>query len=128
MANNKKIRDVLNDGFIQYGTKETERSPKGKRIGEKFVPMGRLAYQEMSCREADYEMAKVLSAVLDMKIRTLFPPSLRKFSKNKLKIVLDETEYDVIKADTDREKMYLYLYLQEVGVHEQNKTQDAGTN
>ncbi|MED3795877.1 phage head-tail adapter protein [Lysinibacillus capsici] len=125
---NKKIRDVLNDGFIQYGTKETERSPKGKRIGEKFVPMGKLAYQEMSCRDEDYEMAKVLSAVLSLKIRTLCPPQLRKFSKNKLKVVVDGTEYDVIKADSDREKMYLYFYLQEVGTHEQDQKQDAGTD
>ncbi|MGE7091680.1 phage head closure protein [Lysinibacillus sp. NPDC048646] len=125
---NKKIRDVLNDGFIQYGTKETERSPKGKRIGEKYVPMGRLAYQEMSCREADYEMAKVLSAVLDLKIRTHYPPQLQRFNKSKLKVIKDGTEYDVIKVDHDREKMYLYFYLQEVGVYEQDKKQDAGTD
>ncbi|MEY9972268.1 hypothetical protein ABH966_002642 [Lysinibacillus sp. RC46] len=125
---NKKIRDVLNDGFIQYGVKETERSPKGKRIGEKFVPMGRLAYQQMSCRDEDYEMAKVLSAVLSLKIRTLCPPSLRKFDKSKLKVIVDGNEYDVIKVDSDREKMYLYFYLQEVGAHEQNENQDAGTD
>lgn len=125
---NKKIRDVLNDGFIQYGTKETERSSKGKRIGEKFVPMGRLAYQEMSCRDEDYEMAKVLSAVLSLKIRTLCPPRLRKYNKNKLKVIVEGTEYDVIKVDSDREKMYLYFYLQEVGAREQNKNQDAGAD
>ncbi|MFE3573710.1 phage head-tail adapter protein [Lysinibacillus sp. NPDC059133] len=125
---NKKIRDVLNDGYIQYGTKETGRSAKRKRIGEKFVPMGRLAYQEMSCRDEDYEMAKVLSAVLSLKIRTLCPPQLRKFDKSKLKVIVEGIEYDVIKVDSDREKMYLYFYLQEVGAHEQNENQDAGTD
>lgn len=128
MANNKKIRDVLNDGFVQYGTKETERSTKGKRIGERFVPMGRLAYQEMSCRDADYEMAKVLSSVLDRKIRTLHPPDLRNMNKNKLKIILEGIEFDVIKADTDREKMYLYFYLQEVGTREQNEGQNESAD
>ncbi|MFJ7662961.1 phage head-tail adapter protein [Lysinibacillus sp. NPDC097162] len=124
----KKIRDVLNDGFIEFGTKETERSIKGKRIGERFVPMGRLAYQEMSCRDEDYEIAKVLSAVLSVKIRTLCPPILRKYDKSKLKVILDGVEFDVIKVDSDREKMYLYFYLQEVGMREQDFGENARTN
>lgn len=125
---NRQLRDVLNDGFIQYGTKKTQRSERGKRIGEKFVSSGRLAYQEMSCRDADYEMAHAMSRVLDLKIRTLQPPTLKKSELSKLKVILDGLEYDVIKADTDREKRYLYFYLQEVGAFEQDKAENAGTN
>jgi len=118
MANNKKIRDVLNDGYIEYGTNETERSAKGTRIGSAYKKFGRLAYQEMSCRDEDYKLAEAMSSSLDLKIRTLYPPNLRNVNKNKLKIVLDGTTYDAIKVDTDREKMYLYFYLQEVGERE----------
>lgn len=125
---NKQLRDVFNNGFLQYGTKTTQRSGKGKRIGGEFESMGRLAYQEMSCRDSDHEMAKVMSRVLDLKVRTRFPPNLKNFNKTKLKVVIDETEYDVIKVDNDRTKMYLYFYLQEVGVHEQDKGQNEGTD
>ncbi|KYG90014.1 phage head-tail adapter protein [[Bacillus] sp. KCTC 13219] len=125
---NKKIRDVLNDGFIEYGTKETERSSRGKRIGEKFVPIGKLAYEEMSCREEDYHFAQSMSTILALKIRTLYPPKLRGKSKNKLKIILDGTEYDVIKVDSDKAKSYLYFLLQEVGSYEQNKAKNEPTD
>lgn len=121
---NKRIRDSLNDGFIQYGRVETRRSERGKPIGEKFMPLGRLAYQELSCRDADYEMAQTMSRVLDIKIRTLQPPTLRKSDLSKLKVVLNGMEYDVIKADSDREKRYLYFYLQEVGAFEQDESEN----
>lgn len=118
MAKNKKIRDVLNDGNIEYGTNKTGRSAKGTRIGSEYEKLGRLAYQELSCREEDYKLAEAMSSSLDLKIRTLYPPNLRSVNKNKLKIVLNGTTYDVIKVDADREKMYLYFYLQEVGERE----------
>lgn len=111
---------ALNDGFIQYGTKETKRSEKGKRIGDIFLPQGRLAYEEMSCRDEDYQLAQIMSKSLDIKIKTLYPPKLRNFNKSKLSMVLNGIEYDVIKCDSDRSKNYLYFYLQEVGMIEQN--------
>jgi len=110
--------NALNDGFIQYGIMETIRSEKGKRIGNTFLPQGRLAYQEMSCRDEDYQLAQVMSKSLDIKIRTLCPPSLAKVNKSKLTIVKDDIQYDVIKCDVDRSKRYLYFYLQEVGTIE----------
>lgn len=125
---NKKIRDTLNDGYVAYGRRETQRSEKGKRIGEVFVAKGKLAYRELSCRESDYQMAQVMSATLDMKIQTLCPPFFKHEQKSKLVMVKDGIEFDVIKVDTDREKMYLYFYLQEVGVHEQNKSTNAKTS
>lgn len=125
---NSRIRETLNDGFVQYGTKETRRSEKGKRIGDTFLPQGRLAYQEMSCRDEDYQLAQIMSKSLDIKIKTLYPPSLRKVTKSKLTIVIDSSEYEVIKCDADRAKSYLYFYLQEVGPFEQDKTENAGAD
>lgn len=125
---NKKYRDVLNDGYLQYGKKETQLSSRGKRIGEKFVPIGRLAYQEMSCRDEDYAFAQSASSVLSMKVRTLYPPNLRNVTKNTLKIIVNDTEYDVIKVDSDRSKAYLFFMLQEVGTYEQNKAEDESTD
>lgn len=111
----KKIRDTLNDGFLKYGTKKTTRSERGKNIGGQFTEVGNLAYQEMSCRDSDYELAKVMTKVLDLKVKTLYPPSLLKEDKSKFIILIDDIEYDVIKVDADREKRYLYFYLQRVG-------------
>lgn len=112
--------DALNDGFIQYGTKETKRSEKGKRIGDTFLPQGRLAYQEMSARDEDYQLAQIMSKSLDIKIKTLYPPSLRNVKKSKLTIVINNIEYEVIKCDADRARNYLYFYLQEAGAIEQD--------
>ena len=113
--------NALNDGFLIYGTDETIQSAKGKNIGETFKRMGRLAYQEMSARDEDYEMAQnINSSVLNLKVRTLCPPSLWKGNRSNLKVIIDNMKYDVIKADSDREKRYLYFYLQEVGIYEQN--------
>ncbi|KGR88403.1 hypothetical protein [Lysinibacillus odysseyi] len=125
---NKRIRDSLNDGFAYYGTKETRRSERGKRIGEKFVEMGRLAYQEMSSREQDFDLVQAMSRALDLKIRTLRPPHLDRATLSKLKMVIDGIEYDVIRVDSDREKRYLYFYLQEVGAFEQDKAENAGAD
>ena len=120
--------DALNDGWAYYGTKETQRSERGKRIGEKFVAMGRLAYQEMSSREQDFGIMQTMSRSLDLKIRTLRPPHLSRATLSKLKMVIDGIEYDVVRADSDREKRYLYFYLQEVGAFEQDKAENAGTD
>ncbi|MEH7490834.1 phage head-tail adapter protein [Neobacillus niacini] len=112
----KLYRETLNDGFLQYGHKQTQRSYTGKRIGEIFNPEGKLAFKEMSCRDSDYQMVGILGASLDLKVKTLYPPSLRNVNKDKFKVVINAVEYDVIKVDSDSEKIYLYFYLQEVGV------------
>lgn len=124
----KRIREVLNDGYVEFGTKETKRSGRGKRIGGSFTSMGRLAFKEMSCRESDYEMAKVMSAILDIKIKTLCPPQLCDFDRSKLIIVLGGKEFDVIKCDRDKVNNYLYFYLQEVGVHVKDDRGNESTN
>jgi hypothetical protein len=112
----KPYRETFNDGYLQYGHKQTQRSSTGKRIGEIFTPEGKLAFKEMSCRDSDYQMAGILGASLDLKVKTLYPPSFRNVNKNKYKVAINYVEYDVIKVDSDSEKIYLYFYLQEVGV------------
>ncbi|SFA50937.1 phage head-tail adaptor, putative, SPP1 family [Parageobacillus thermantarcticus] len=109
----KPYRETFNDGFLSYGHKQTQRSATGKRIGEAFTEEGKLAFKEMSCRDQDYHMAGIMGASLDRKVKTLYPPSFRTINKNKLKVVIDNIEYDVITVDSDG--MYLYFYLQEVG-------------
>ena len=117
--------NALNDGFLIFGTDESIHSAKGKAIGERFERIGRLAYQELSCRDEDYVMAQnINSSVLNLKVRTLFPPILRKRSKTNLKVIIDNVKYDVIKTDSDQDKRYLYFYLQEVGTFEQDNTVD----
>jgi SPP1 family predicted phage head-tail adaptor len=112
----KPYRETFNDGFLSYGHKQTQRSTTGKRIGEVFTEEGKLAFKEMSCRDSDYQMAGIMGVSLDLKVKTLYPPSFRNINKSKLKVVIDNVEYDVIKVDPDAEKRYLYFYLQKVGV------------
>ncbi|KZR58360.1 hypothetical protein [Pseudobacillus badius] len=111
----KAYRETFNDGFLQYGYKQTKRSETGKRLGEIFTAEGRLAFKEVTCRDQDYQMAGIMSASLDLKVKTLYPPSFRRINKSKLKVVIDEKEFDVIKADPDNSKRYLHFYLQKVG-------------
>ncbi|EKS8371205.1 phage head-tail adapter protein [Bacillus thuringiensis] len=109
----KAYRETFNDGYLVYGYKKTERSEEGKRVGEIFQEEGRLAYQDMSIRDSDYQMVGVVTTGLDVKVKTLYPPSFKKTNKNKLKVKVDEVEYDVIKVDPDATKRYLYFYLQQ---------------
>jgi nucleoid-associated protein YejK len=109
--------ETFNDGFLTYGRKTTQRSPTGKRTGETFAAEGKLAYKEMSCRDSDYQMAGLMDASLDLKVKTHYPPSFRNISKSKLKVRISGIEFDVIKVDPEG-KQYLYFYLQEVGAIE----------
>jgi SPP1 family predicted phage head-tail adaptor len=111
----KAYRETFNDGFLEYGHKQTQRTEKGKRIGESFHAEGKLAYKELSCRESDFQMAGIMGASLDLKVKTLYPPSFRTINKSKLKVSVSGSEYDVIKVDTDSHKFYLFFYLQKVG-------------
>lgn len=107
---------TFNDGFLQYGHNLTNRSSTGKRIGESFIPKGKLAYHIMSARDEDYKYAGMMGASLDLKIMTRLPPSFRNINKSKLKVRIGNVEYDVLKTDRDKNGRNLYFYLQEVGV------------
>ncbi|MDZ5712242.1 phage head closure protein [Jeotgalibacillus haloalkalitolerans] len=109
-------RETFNDGLIQYGHKESIRSSTKKTIGDAFVPRGTLYYRELMKREADYQIVSAGTASLDLKIKTPFPPDLRGKMLSNLTIVIRGVEYEVIKADYDQERIYLYFYLQRVGI------------
>ncbi|BAR86663.1 head-tail adaptor protein [Bacillus thuringiensis serovar kyushuensis] len=113
----KAYRETFNDGFLKYGRTVTKRSENAKRIKGFFSEEGKLAFRELSARDSDYQSCGLLHAKLDKKVKTLFPLSFRSVNKNKLKVVIDHLEYDVIKVDSD--KQYLYFYLQEVGGHDE---------
>jgi hypothetical protein len=121
----KPIHEVFNDGYLDYGYKQTQRSPTGKRIGEVFVAKGKLAFKELSCRDSDYQMAGLMRASLALKVKTPYPPSFRMISKSKLKVVISGIEYDVINVDSDPGKRYLFFYLQEVGAIGEREIQTA---
>lgn len=111
---NKRIREIFNDGFLLYGQRKTVRT-NGKKTGTEFTSEGRLAYKEMSIREQDYQTAAIRSSRLDLKVKTLYPPFFKGIRKNKLVVVIDKIEYDVILVDSDYSKNFLFFYLQEVG-------------
>lgn len=110
-------KEVFNDGFLFYGRKVTTRSSNKKRIGEEFTEEGHLAFKQMSARETDYALAETFSSKLDLKVKTPYPPSFRNIDKDKLKVVIQDIEYDVIRVDSDNVTRFLYFYLQKVGGH-----------
>ncbi|MGM9925170.1 MAG: head-tail adaptor protein [Bacillus sp. (in: firmicutes)] len=111
--------ETFNDGYLKYGHKKSARSQTGKRTGEILTIEGKLAFQLSSMRESDFAVAGMLGAKLDMKVKTLYPPSFRTIKKNKLKAVIDGIEYDVINVDPDNKNGHLYFYLQEVGGYDE---------
>lgn len=111
------LRETFNDGFLAYGYKETIRSESRKSLGSQFIEKGKLHFREISARDSDYQQAGLMGAKLDMKVKTMYPPSFRFINKSKLKIIIRGIEYDAIKVDPDNNQRYLYFYLQEVGGH-----------
>ena len=109
-------RETFNDGFLYYGHRVTNRSASKKKIGDTFTEEGKLAFRELSSRESDYQMAELNGAKLDIKLKTPYPPSFRNINKNKLVVIIKNEEFDVIKTDIDKSKLYLFFYLQRVGV------------
>jgi hypothetical protein len=117
------VHEVFRDGFLQYGYDTPKRNERGKRVGEDFVPSGKLAFKELTARDQDYEMAGASSSSLDLKLKTYRPPSFRNVTKSNMKCVIDGIKYDVIKVDGDNQKRYLYFYLQKVGVLNEREEQ-----
>lgn len=121
----KPVHEVFNDGFLQYGYDTTQRNGRGKRIGEVFSSKGKLAFQELSARDEDLILASSMGASLDLKIKTRYPPSFRNISISNLKCIIEKEKYDAIKVDRDKNKRYLYFYLQKVGVRDERTQQEV---
>lgn len=105
----ERIREVFNDGVLLYGKYKTLRSDSRKVIGKEFIKEGHLYYKEMSVRDSDYLKFGSMGSTLNMKVKTLMPPSLRRIDKASLIVRIDGDDFTII--DTDRDKNYLYFYL-----------------
>lgn len=110
------FRETLNDGYLIYGKKITERAASLKKIGETFLEEGKLAFRILSARESDFQMINAMNSSLDLKVKTMHPPKFLRISKNDLTVYIENEEYDVVKVDRDDDRTYLYFYLQKVGV------------
>ncbi|UFU00366.1 head-tail adaptor protein [Radiobacillus kanasensis] len=112
----KPVHEVFNDGFLEYGKVTVQRNDARKKIGDAFVPEGKLAYQLMNAREEDIQLAGAMNSRLDMKVKTRFPPSFKtNRKKSSMSCKVHEIIYDVIDVDWDKSRSYLFFYLQEVG-------------
>lgn len=110
----KQIRETFLDGVLDYGTYQTQRSPTRKDLGKTFVSVGRLFYRKLAVRESDYLLQnQVFDQQIDLKVKTVLPPSLRTIDKQRMKVQIGADLYDIIQ--TDRDTSYLYFYLHKIG-------------
>ncbi|MGM7637577.1 phage head closure protein [Bacillus sp. Hm123] len=112
---NKRLRNTLNDGVLLYGRNTTLRSNTGKKIGTTFKQEGKLHYKEMTHREQDYRLVDALGSTLDLKVKTLYPPSFKYVQKTDLIIRIGDLQFEAARVDPDETRAYLYFYLQKVG-------------
>lgn len=108
MARNLKY-ETYTDGVLEYGSIESKFNANRKKIGEEFIPKGRLFYTQMSARDSDIMQASNMGYVIDLKLKTPYRPEIS--SKNKIRI--EDDLYDIKKFDYTKE--HIYLYLQRVG-------------
>ena len=109
MGKNLK-HETYTDGMLEYGAIESIFNANRKKIGEEFIPKGKLFYTQMSARDSDILQASNMGYVIDLKLKTPYRPEIS--SKNKVRIGSDL--YDIQKFDYTAE--HIFLYLQRVGV------------
>lgn len=110
-----RIRITLNDGVLRYGYQETLLSEKKKVIGKKFVEEGKLFFKELYARDSDYQICNSIGSKLERKVQTLLARHSQINVLTNKTISIDGDLFEVIRADQD--KNYLYLYLSRVGEH-----------
>lgn len=107
----KKLKhETYTDGVLEYGSVESRFNANRKKIGEDFIPKGRLFYTQMSARDSDIMQASNMGYAIDLKLK--IPYRAEVSSKNKVRI--DKDVYDIKKFDYTKE--HIFLYLQRVGV------------
>lgn len=98
-----------NDGVVLIYREKTKRTDfsakKNVSVLEDMDFIVKLAYEESSRREEDYEFAEQNGFSLTLKVRTRFLKSI----DNKCKAVIDNYLYDVSHVDKTRTEMWLYL-------------------
>ncbi|MBP3664574.1 MAG: phage head closure protein [Tyzzerella sp.] len=108
----KKQVKRYNDGVVHIFREKPRRSnfnaKQNVAVLEDMEFIVKLAYQELSKREQDFEFAEQNDFSLSLKIKTRFVNGV----DNKCKAVIDGWLYDVKYAD--KTKTEIYLHLEEV--------------
>lgn len=113
MANNQRVRETFNDGWIKIKTQKTKRNELGKKVGFEDTDVAPLKYKNVSMRDSDITTMDAMGSKLTKKIKTPFHPIAKKFNKDKYFIVINDVRYNVIYVDYDN--FYTYFYLESVG-------------
>lgn len=104
----------FNDGFITvYKDKELKtdfNAKKNIKTKDNLEFVVKLAYEECSKRQQDFDFAESNNRTLSLKVRTRFYKDIT----FKDKVILNDTLYDIYDLDIDRRNQHLYLYLEEV--------------
>lgn len=116
---NKQIRETFNDGLLEYGLYKTQRNTARKVLGKTFERVGALFYRELSIRESDHSQYGSSGTSIDLKVKTLAPPTLR-VSKDDMMVKINDQMYSVIKVDGDKQYLYFYLHTIEGEKNERN--------
>lgn len=113
MANNRRLEETFNDGWLKILTQTTKRNELGKKIGVKDTEITSLKFRNLSMRDRDITAMDAMGSKLTKKVKTPFHPIAKKFNKDQYFIVINSMRYNVIYADYDN--FYIYFYLESVG-------------
>lgn len=119
----RKMRDLLNDGLLEFGKTATQRDESAKIIGDGFSKLGELFFKYQTLRQADFEQYETTERSVDLKIKTYYTPKVEKSHK----VIIDNSIYEITGIDPDLERIFLYWYLTKVGELDAN-TQLIRTN
>lgn len=112
MANNRRLEETFNDGWLKILTQTTKRNELGKKIGVEDTEITSLKFRNLSMRDSDITAMDAMGSKLTKKVKTPFHPIAKKFNKDQYFIVIDSMRYNVIYADYDN--FYIYFYLESV--------------
>ena len=108
MANNRRLEETFNDGWLKILTQTTKRNELGKKIGVEDTEITSLKFRNLSMRDSDITAMDAMGSKLTKKVKTPFHPIAKKFNKDQYFIVIDSMRYNVIYADYDN--FYIYFY------------------
>lgn len=104
----KRITEPLIDGCLMYGRVDVKRDQNNKLIGRDPVFYGRLFFDQCSIREQDYTYFDSTHLIHAKKVKTYY----LKNALGSTKVLMDDLIYDVTRIDPDKERKYMYWYLQ----------------
>lgn len=103
-----------NNGYLRiYKQKENTTdfgAKKNIKTINDMVLIVKLAYEECSKRQQDFDFAESKNRILSLKVKT----RMYKDISNKYKIVIEKQLYDIVSYDIDRKNKEVYFYLEEV--------------